>query len=302
MSKAIFVAGSLHYDIVVDAPRLPALDETLPGRSVRYIPGGKGRNQAVAAALNGARTFLAGRVGGDAAGERLRNDLLEHGVDISQLQAGEGEASGMSVAIVMPGGEYGAVVVSGANLNFEADKIAIPVDTALVLLQNEITDAANIAIAAKGRQAGTMVVLNAAPARPLPDDLAARVDILIVNRGEAAALAGQPLEGVKDAMAAAAKLCERVPKAIVTLGGEGAVHMRAGGRPEHQPAFRAQAVSAHGAGDFFIGALANQLAAGSEFEAAIHYAQAAGAIYVSTEIDKRNGIRPVHIRARLGED
>jgi ribokinase len=78
--------------------------------------------------------------------------------------------------------------------------------------------------------------------------------------------------------------------------------MRAGGRPEHQPAFAAQVISAHGAGDFFIGALANQLAAGSEFEAAIHYAQAAGAIYVSTEIDKRNGIRPVHIRARLGED
>lgn len=302
MSKAILVAGSLHYDIVVDAPRLPALDETLPGQSVRYIAGGKGRNQAAAAALNGARTFFAGRVGSDAAAETLKNDLVEHNVDISQLQAGNGEATGMSVAVVMPAGEYGAVVVSGANLNFEADKVTIPADTALVVLQNEIADAANIAIAAKARQAGAAVILNAAPARPLPEDLAGLVDILVVNRGEAAALTGQPVEDVKAAMAAAAALSERVPKVVVTLGSGGAVHMRAHGRPEHQPAFRAEMISAHGAGDFFIGALANQLAAGSEFEAAIHYAQAAGAIYVSTEIDKRNGIRPVHIRARLGED
>ena len=104
------------------------------------------------------------------------------------------------------------------------------------------------------------------------------------------------------AMDAAAELCSRVAKVVVTLGGDGVVHMRAGGRPEHQPAFGAEVVSAHGAGDFFIGALANQLASGSEFEAAIHYAQAAGAIFVSTEVDKRPGIRPLHIRARLGED
>jgi ribokinase len=302
MSKAILVAGSLHYDIVVDASRLPVLDETLPGRSVRYIPGGKGRNQAVAAALNGARTFLAGRIGSDAAAETLKNDLSERDVDISQLQIGNGEASGMSVAIVTSGGEYGAVVVSGANLNFAADAVKIPADTGLVVLQNEIADAANIAIARKAREAGATVVLNAAPARPLPGELAGIVDVLVVNRGEAAALTGQPVENVKDAMAAAAELCGRVPKVVVTLGGGGAVHMRAGGRAEHQPAFRAEVISAHGAGDFFIGALANQLAAGSEFEAAIHYAQAAGAIYVATEVDKRHGIRPVHIRARLGED
>jgi ribokinase len=302
MAKAILVAGSLHYDIVVDAPRLPMLDETLPGRSVRYIPGGKGRNQAVAAALNGARTFMAGRIGSDAAAETLKDDLIARDVDISQLQTGDGEASGMSVAIVMPEGEYGAVVVSGANLSLEADKVSIPADTGLVVLQNEITDAANIAIAGKARSAGAIVLLNAAPARPLFDDLAALVDILVVNRGEAAALTGRPVGNVEDAMAAAVDLCARVPKVVVTLGGGGAVHMRGGGRPEHQSAFRAQVISAHGAGDFFIGALANQLAAGSEFEAAIHYAQAAGAVYVSTEIDKRGGIRPVHIRARLGED
>jgi len=302
MTKTILVAGSLHYDIVVDTPRLPALDETLFGRSVRYIPGGKGRNQAAAAALNGARTFMAGRVGNDAGGVMLRKDLSDQGVDCSLLQTGKGEASGMSVALVMPGGEYGAVVVSGANRGFDPEKVDIPDDTVLLVLQNEIAEEANIAIARKARQAGAAVILNAAPARDIPDGLAGLVDIIVVNRGEAEALTGKPVTGVKAAMEAAGMLCQRFEKAVVTLGGEGAVYMRAGSRAEHQPAFRARVVSAHGAGDFFIGAFANQLASGSDFEAAIHYAQAAGAIYVSTEIDKRDGIRPVHIRARLGED
>lgn len=299
--KAILVAGSLHYDVVVDTPRMPEIDETLPGRSVRYIAGGKGRNQAAAAALNGARTFMAGRIGRDAAGEMLKADLVEHGIDVSLLQAGD-EASGMSVAMVMPSGEYGAIVVSGANRQFDADRIDLPENIGLLVLQNEIDDEANAVMARKARNAAALVLLNAGPARDLPDALAALVDILVVNRGEAERLTGEKITDVKGAMRACAILTARFPKVIVTLGAEGAAHMRAGERAEHQPAFQAQAVSAHGAGDFFIGALANQLAAGSEFEAAIHYAQAAGAIYVSTEVDKRGGIRPVHIRARLGED
>lgn len=302
MTKAILVVGSLHHDVVVNSPRMPALDETLPGSAVRYLAGGKGRNQAVAAAMNGAKTLMAGRVGDDAAGVALRTDLARQGVDVSLLQTGTGQASGMSIAIVMPSGEYGAVVVSGSNLDFRPDAVAIPPGTGLVVLQNEIPDAANIAIAGKARQAGAGVILNAAPARPIPDGLASLVNILVANRGEASVLAGQPVHDIKSAMDAASILCRQVPKVIITLGAEGAVHMRTGGRAEHQPAFKAQVVSAHGAGDFFIGALAKQMAAGSEFEAAIHYAQAAGAIFVSTEIDKRDGIRPVHIRARLGED
>lgn len=302
MTKTILVAGSLHYDVVVNADRLPYPDETFFGSGVRYIAGGKGRNQAVAAAQNGARTFMAGRIGKDAAGEMLKADLLAQGVDASLLQVDPHAASGMSVAIVMPSGEYGAIVVSGSNQAFAADGLDIPADTGILLLQNEIADAANIAAAEKARAAGASVILNAAPARPLFDDLASLVDILVVNRGEASVLTGQPVEDVKAAMSAAAELCERVPKVVVTLGGDGVVHMRAGRRAEPQPAFCAEVVSAHGAGDFFIGALANQLASGSEFEAAIHYAQAAGALFVSTEIDKRSGIRPLHIRARLGED
>jgi ribokinase len=302
MGKAILVAGSLHYDVVVNAQRLPYLDETLAGSGVRYIPGGKGLNQAVAAAVNGARTYMAGRIGDDMAAGSLSNWLSAQGVDSSLVQIGKGEASGMSVAIVNADGEYGAVVVSAANLAFVTDDISIPADTGVLVLQNEIDVEANIAMARKARDAGAMVIINAAPARPLPDALAGLVDVLVVNRGEAAVMSGLAVDDIGGAMAAAARLCDSVGKVVVTLGAGGAVYMRAGGRAEHQPAFRADVISAHGAGDFFIGALASQMADGSDFGAAIHYAQAAAAIFVSTEIDKRGGIRPVHIRARLGED
>ncbi|MDB5522837.1 MAG: ribokinase [Rhizobium sp.] len=302
MAKTILVAGSLHYDVVVDAPRMPHLDETLPGKSVRYVIGGKGRNQAVAAARNGATTFMAGRIGDDTIGKTIKTDLIAQGVDASLMQFGEGQASGMSVAIVTPAGDYGAVVVSGSNLDFDPAMVELPDDTGFLLLQNEVTDEANIGMARKAHEAGVTVIFNAAPARQMAPELVGLVDILIVNRGEGEVLSGQRIEDVKDGMNAIGFLCGQIPKAIITLGGEGVVHMRAGGRAEHQAPFRADVVSAHGAGDFFIGALANRLASGSEFEAAIHYAQAAAAIYVSTEIDKRSGIRPVHIRARLGED
>jgi ribokinase len=147
-----------------------------------------------------------------------------------------------------------------------------------------------------------VTVLNAAPARPLVAELADLIDILVVNRVEATGLSGIPVETHADAVEAAKLLSLWVSKVIVTLGGDGLVHLRAGGRAEYQPPFRSEVVSGHGAGDFFTGALVCQLASGSEFEAAIHYAQAAAAVYVSTEIDRRHQIRPVQIRARLGED
>jgi len=302
MGKAILVTGSLHYDVVVNAERLPHLDETLPGSTVRYIAGGKGLNQAVAASVNGARTYMAGRIGDDAAAGQLTAWLTGQGVDISLLQTGKVEASGMSVAIVNADGEYGAVVVSAANLAFDTDRAAIPADAGVLVLQNEIAAEADIAMARKARDAGAKVILNAAPARPSPAELSALIDILVVNRGEAAVMSGFAVEDIQGAMAAAALLCQSIGMVVVTLGAGGAVHMRAGGRAEHQPAFRAEVVSAHGAGDFFIGALASRIADGSDFEAAIRYAQAAAAIFVSTEIDRRGAIRPVHIRARLGED
>ena len=187
---SVFVAGSLHYDVVVDAPRLPALDETLIGQQVAYVFGGKGGNQAVAASRHGATTAFAGRVGDDAAGRFLADGLTAAGVDIAQVQIGKGESSGMSVAIVDAAGSYGAVVVSAANRVINASAITLPADTRIVMLQNEVPEAVNIAVAHTARARGARVLLNAAPMRSMAQELLALVDILVVNRVEAAELLG----------------------------------------------------------------------------------------------------------------
>jgi ribokinase len=269
---SVFVGGALHLDVVVDAPHLPGRDETVVGSAVDYRFGGKGGNQAVAAARHGATVAMAGRVGADAFGARLLLELQAAGVDAAQVRRGAG-ASGMSVAIVEAGGEYGAVIVSGVNLEIDAGDIAVP-DGAIALLQNEIPEAVNLAVAAKAAE----VWLNAAPARALDPALMARVDVLIVNRDEAARYAGMAVETPGDGIAAARAL--KAPTVIVTLGGDGLILAR-DGRAAHLPAFPAEVVSTHGAGDAFVGALAARRALGEGWEAALRYAQAAAALHVS---------------------
>ncbi len=125
MVHKVLVAGSLHHDVVVNAPRLPGLDETLAGSHVAYVAGGKGGNQAVAASRHGAAVAFAGRIGNDAAGQLMVAHLEGAQIDLSNLQRGLG-STGMSVAIVNEAGDYGAVIVSGANLDIDPDAIAIP--------------------------------------------------------------------------------------------------------------------------------------------------------------------------------
>ena len=115
-APSVLVAGSLHYDVVVSADRLPELDETLPGRAVDYLCGGKGANQAMAAAQHGAATAMAGCVGDDAAGQTLLESLESAGVDVAAVRRVAETDSGMSVAILTASGDYGAVIVSAANL------------------------------------------------------------------------------------------------------------------------------------------------------------------------------------------
>ena len=184
----ILVVGSLHLDVVIRAPHLPIIDETVTGSSVDYVFGGKGGNQALAASRVGADVAFAGRVGSDRFGEMIRETLDSSHLDLSQLQMDAG-ASGMSAAIVDDNGDYGAVIVSAANLNIDAAQITVPTGCKLVLLQNEIPEAVNTAVARMAREQGAQVWLNAAPARPLPQALADCLDLLIVNRVEAEAYA-----------------------------------------------------------------------------------------------------------------
>jgi len=162
----ILCAGSLHHDVIVSAPGLPRLDQTLAGTGLRHAFGGKGGNQAVAAARAGAEVHMAGAVGSDDIAGSLRAALDAAGVRRAMVQTHPG-ASGISVAITLPGGGYGAVIVSGANLRFRPEAVTFPRDCRALLLQSEIAEAANLALATRARAAGIRVILNAAPARPV---------------------------------------------------------------------------------------------------------------------------------------
>lgn len=276
----VAVAGSLHLDIMVNAPRLPRRDETLFGSSWHYKCGGKGGNQAVAAARCGARTAFGGQTGQDDFGERLRANLLAAGVDISCVGTDPGQGSGMSVAISEAEGEYGAVVVSGANLTIAPEAIATHWarlwQAKVLLLQNEIPEEVSSEAARLARAKGACVILNAAPARRMATDFLARIDVLIVNRVEAAMLTGE-----EDASRALSALHSRTRDVVLTRGGEGLLLMTRDGRRLYIPALPVTMVSSHGAGDCFCGALAARIAAGDGVEAACHFANDTAGRFVS---------------------
>ena len=276
-AAAVTVLGSLHYDITVQGPALPRKGETV---------GGKGRNQAAAAARAGARTAMVGVVGGDQFGRELLADLDARGIDRRFVRIAGGAGSGMSVAIFDAEGDYGAVIVSGANLDLsEADVAAaheLWPQTAILVLQNEVPDGANLAAAAAVRSAGGKVILNAAPARAMPGSLAPLVDVLVVNAIEAAQLCGRAEpRSLEEAQAAAARLAQDFAAVIVTAGGAG-VALADRSRRMSLPAVPVHVESTHGAGDEFVGWLAANLAGGATIDAALGAANAAAARLVGT--------------------
>jgi ribokinase len=213
---------------------------------------------------------LAARAGSDAFGDLIRRTLYASAVELAQLQRDDGP-SGMSAAIVDKNGDYGAVIVSAANLNLAADEITIPEGTSVVLLQNEIPQAVNMAVAEKAKAAGARVWLNAAPARALPQGLVQCVDLLIVNRVEAIfyAQTGFALD------------------ILTTLGSDG---VRYQGR--RYPACAVRTRSTHGAGDMFAGALAACYDKGRDMAEAIRFAQAAAALHVASGPEERAALSP----------
>ena len=295
--KQLCVTGSLHMDVVVRAPHLPALDETVAGTAVDYVFGGKGGNQAVAAARHGAEVYLAGQIGADDFGRRIESVLAGGSVDISQLQRDAG-ASGMSVAIVDDQGDYGAVIVSEANLRIDPERIEISEATGILLLQNEVPEEVNLSVAKKAKAAGAQIWLNAAPARDLTPAMSQLVDVLIVNRVEAEEYAGKSPAGF-DAIGAAQFLSGGRRTVIITLGAEGLVCAMTDGQIMAFQAFEADVVSTHGAGDVFVGALAAQVLGGMEFESALQYAQGAAALHVGAPIDRSAAIGPDAVAALI---
>jgi ribokinase len=290
----ILCAGSLHHDVIVEAPGLPRTDQTLAGTGVRTAFGGKGGNQAAAAARAGAEVHMAGAVGSDDAAMVLRAALDGVGVRRAGVQTHPGP-SGISVAISLPDGSYGAVIVSGANLLFRPEAVAFPKGCALLLLQSEIPEAANLHLAQRARSAGLRVILNAAPARPVSQALLRHLDLLVVNRGEAADLLARPEAGL-DAEKAAADLKSLGPDAVVVTLGAGGLVLTTGEGTARQSASAVTVVSSHGAGDAFIGALAAEWARGATLAEAAAFGQAAAALHVSLPVDQRAGIDEAAIR------
>jgi ribokinase len=286
-SPSVVVFGSLHYDIMVRGPARPRKGETVTGTSWYPNCGGKGGNQAVSAARTGIRAAMVGAVASDAFGAALLENLDRGGVDRRFVKTAADVGSGMSVAIFDGDGDYGAVIVSGSNLTLgQADVDAAAelfTGDGVLVLQNEVPDAANVAAAKAMKAAGGRVILNAAPARNISPDLTALVDILVVNAIEAEQIAGTAVvETLEGALAAARLLAKSYPVAVVTAGGEGLAYAASSGEEATIEAVKVRLVSTHGAGDEFTGVLAAETALGGGIEAALRAANKAAAVLVST--------------------
>ena len=261
----IVVVGSVNRDVVVTAERMPAPGETVTGNSLSETLGGKGANQAIAAARAGARVSFVGAVGADQAGSVLRLGLAENGVDLARLRTEDGP-SGTAVICVDAAGENCIVVVPGANHAWagldEAD-LALIATADLLLLQLEIPLEVVIRVAAVAADHGVPVMLNPSPVRLLPAELLRSVAILVMNEGEAEVI------GESD-----------VPCVIITRGAAGVAY-RTDELTGMAAAPKVQAVDTTGAGDTFAGALAVAWAEGQDTLSAVRFACAAGALSVT---------------------
>ena len=285
MPAKVVVIGSLNMDLVTRAPRLPRGGETLIGKSFATVSGGKGANQAVAAARLGAQVSMVGCVGNDAYGEALRGALLAERIDCQAVSTVE-DSSGVALIVVDDNSQNAIVIVAGANgaLTPEVvDRFDSVLQTAdVIICQLEVPDATVGHALKRGRELGKTVILNPAPAsRPLPADWYASIDYLIPNESEATALSGLPVDSLSTAEAAATQLIAMgAVKVIITLGAQGSLFAD-GTRFEHFPAPKVKAVDTTAAGDTFVGGFAAALAAGKSEAEAIRFGQVAAALSVT---------------------
>ncbi len=282
-NPVVLTVGSLHYDIMVEADHLPRKDETAIGS--RWFPkfGGKGGNQAVAAAKAGATSRMVGAVGDDDFGRFLRENLTRGRVDDRFIAIIPGVGSGMSVAIQDAEGDYAATIVSGANLHLPALALsndAVWEGVKVLILQNEVPEGINLAAAAEARKRGIPTLLNAAPFRELGADFRRLVDVLVVNAVEAEMMGTAPVCCLHGAADAAKLLADQFETVIVTAGAKGLAAWGAAEERLQLPAEKVEVVSSHGAGDAFIGTLAAGLAAGKNLEQSCRAASVAAARHV----------------------
>jgi ribokinase len=275
MAPRIVVVGSANMDLVGLAERLPQPGETVLGDDFVMTPGGKGANQAIAAARAGGHAVFLGAIGSDAFGVTLNARLTAAGVDTGHIRTSYGP-SGVAVIMVDRAGENSILVAPGANNAFtdltETEQHIIAGGDVL-LCQQEIPVGTVVAACRAARAGGTRTILNAAPARELPPELLADVDLLVVNEVEAQAITGSddPDMGA---------LLALVPRVVLTLGGSGSHYADRDGRDAHVPAFPVEPTDTTAAGDAFTGALAVAWGEGRDLLEAVRWANAAGAACV----------------------
>jgi ribokinase len=280
MAGNIIVVGSINMDLVVRAPRHPLPGETILGSSFQTFPGGKGANQAVAAARAGGHVSMVGRVGEDDFGSTLLHTLHHDGVDTRNTLRTPHVASGVALITVSDAGQNNIVVVPGSNgLLSPADLLAaqeVFADAGAVLIQLEIPLETVREAARLVRLSGAKLILNPAPARQLPDDLLRMVDYLIPNEHELALLTGE-----HDILQAARQLKSLgVGCVIVTLGSEGVLILEED-QPQRIPSYSVKVVDTTAAGDAFVGAFAVALTEGKSTRDAAQWGNAAGALAVT---------------------
>lgn len=286
MKKKILVIGSLNMDMVIPVKELPRKGETILGGSPDYIPGGKGANQACAAGKLEGSVAMLGKVGKDAMGRALKENLAAAGVDVSHVEETPDAPTGMAVIYVSETGSNSIVVIPGANglcdrAYIEANEELIAASD-IIVLQLEIPYEAVFRAVELAKKHERLVVLNPAPAPDsLPEEVIARLDYFTPNETELARIAGMPAGTVEEAVAAGKALVTRgVGTVLATLGEAGAL-LVTGAEARVIPTLRVKAVDTTAAGDTFNGAFVTALAEGMDEAAAIEFGNKAAAISVT---------------------
>ena len=302
-SASVVVLGGINMDLVTVSRRAPEAGETVVGDRFLTYPGGKGANQAVAAARMGARVSMAGRVGGDSFGQELLGHLRSAGVDVAGIEVDAGTSSGIAVINIDSSTQNRIVQVLGANATCGPAEVSRAVaaleHVSVLMLQLEVPLAASLAAARIAASMGRTVVLDPGPACPLPDEMYGYCSYITPNETEAEALVGFPVVDPASAARAVEEMLARgAGCAVVTMGALGAYYSD-GSTSRYLPAHPVVAVDMVAAGDAFNGALAVALAEGMDLDEAMRWAMAAGALAVTRHGAQDSMPRRAEVKAFL---
>ena len=281
----VVVLGGINMDLVTLAPRFPEAGETIVGTEFLTYPGGKGANQALAAARTGARVAMVGRIGNDIFGPQAIASLSKAGVDVTGVTVSQGASTGIAVINIDESAQNRIIQVLGANDTCgyaEVERVLrLPDRASVLLLQLEVSVELSLRVAQGAAARGTTVILDPSPVRPIPSEFYSCCHIITPNETDAQALVGTPVVDRASAALAAGTLLNRgIPTVVVKLGPLGAYYATQQGG-DYLRAFPVEAVDSVGAGDAFNGALAVAIAEGSDLTQAVRMASAAGALAVT---------------------